>query len=69
MTLANKVAALKMCSDPMVHASYGPFTVFGSLDADSCTQVFSLASGLRLVLPGSQIIGHVMNTLPKFPYE
>ena len=69
MSLTDKETALQKCSDPLVSTSYGPFRIFGALDADSHTQVYSLASGIRIALPGTQIIGHVMDSLPMFPEQ
>ena len=62
--------AIKASAAATSGAGYGPFKGSASMTASgevSSVQAESTADGLRIKIPGAQIIGYYANIIPKFP--
>lgn len=66
----SKQAALSASMGASGRGSYGPVSFGGSVSAagkHEHTQASSTADGLKIDIPGAQIIGYYCDVVPKFP--
>ena len=65
-----KLAALISSSGPSFQGNYGPISFGGSVSASGSynhMQVLSTPNGVKVYIPGAQIIGYYCDVIPKFP--
>ena len=67
---STKRSALSYSFGTAAKGSYGPFTFGGSTSisgSHSSMKASSTANGLKIDIPGAQIIGYYCDIVPKFP--
>ena len=55
-----------------ISGNYGPFSASASTSygsSDSSLQVESTATGLKIRIPGAQVIGYFAKLMPRFPHN
>ena len=67
---STKRSALSVSFGAAAKGNYGPFTFGGSTSTSgshSSMKASSTANGLKIDIPGAQIIGYYCDIVPKFP--